>query len=264
MDKSTPIGIGVGLALVFIPIFLGTGAGAFFDIPSILMVLGGTIAALLVNYTVDDLKKMVAGIKGFFGFQPPELTQYVRSFTEMARLARREGLLALDKQLEQVEDDLTRFGLEMAVDGTDPKEIDAFMEQRINDALKEHKLLAKMLNSAGTFAPSFGMIGTLVGLIQMMQNLTDPAAIGAGMAIAMITTFYGALFANLFFLPMASKMGERVKLVEASGEIVRIGIIAIVRGDNPSVVEKRLSMYAGVKAGEEKEEGTEAPLAQAA
>ncbi len=262
MEKSTPIGIGVGLALIFFPIFMGSGTSTFFDIPSMLMVGGGTVAALLVNYSADDLKRMGGSLKGFLNFTPPDLVKHVASFTEMARVARREGLLALDRQLDKVEDELTRFGLEMAVDGTDPKEIDVFMEQRINESVKEYKLLAKMLNSAGTYAPSFGMIGTLVGLIQMMQNLTDPAAIGAGMAVAMITTFYGALFANLFFLPMASKAGERIKMVQMSGEIVRIGIIAIVRGDNPSIVEKRLSLYAGIDV--KAEEAANAPLAQAA
>ena len=261
MDKSAPIGLGLGIFLIFFPIFMGAGVATFFDVPSILMVLGGTIAALLVNFTVGDLKAFIAGLKAFFGFKPPDLGQYVEQFTDLARVARREGLLALDRKTQEVEDALIKFGLEMAVDGTDPKEIDVFMEQRITQDVKAYKLTAKMLTSAGTYAPSFGMIGTLVGLIQMMQNLTDPAAIGAGMAVAMVTTFYGAIFANLFFLPMAAKVGERIGLVEARGEIIRIGIIAIVRGDNPSIVEKRLALYAGVDISGEKAEGQ---VAQAA
>lgn len=261
-DKSAPIGLVLGLTLVFFPIFMGSGVATFFDVPSILMVLGGTVAALLVNFSLPDVRGMGGGLKGFFTFRPPELAQYVAQFTEMARLARREGLLVLDRKLREVDDEFVRFGLEMAVDGTDPKEIDVFMEQRIAQDIKQHRLLANMLMAAGTYAPSFGMIGTLVGLIQMMQNLTDPAAIGAGMAVAMVTTFYGALLANLFFLPMASKVGERIKRVEAKGEIIRIGIIAIVRGDNPSIVEKRLSLYAGIIPGAATE--TEQPIAQAA
>ena len=261
MDKSAPIGLGLGIALIFFPIFMGSGVATFFDVPSILMVLGGTIAALMVNFTMGDVKGFGGALKAFFSFSPPQLAQYVEQFTDLARLARREGLLALDRKTKEVDDPLIKFGLEMAVDGTDPKEIDVFMEQRINQDIKALKLSGKMLTSAGTYAPSFGMIGTLVGLIQMMQNLTDPAAIGAGMAVAMVTTFYGAIFANLFFLPMAAKVGERIKMVEARGEIVRIGIIAIVRGDNPSIVEKRLGLYAGIEAPAEAEGQT---LAQAA
>ncbi len=262
MDKSAPIGLLLGLFLIFFPIFMGSGVGTFFDVPSILMVGGGAIAALLVNFTLGDMKAFGGGLKEFFAFKPPTLDQYVEQFTDLARVARREGLLALDRKTKEVEDPLIKFGLEMAVDGTDPKEIDVFMEQRISSDLKAYRLTAKMLTAAGTYAPSFGMIGTLVGLIQMMQNLTDPAAIGAGMAVAMVTTFYGAIFANLMFLPMAAKVGERMGLLEARGEIIRIGIIAIVRGDNPSIVEKRLSLYVGVEPEAAKE--AEAPVAQAA
>lgn len=261
-DKSALIGLLLGLVLIYFPVFMGTGVATFFDVPSILMVFGGTVAALLVNFSLQEVKGMVKAIKEFFTFKPPQLDQYVSQFTELARLARREGLLALDRKLKEVDDELISFGLEMAVDGTDPKEIDVFMEQRLKQEVQGQRRLGKMLSSAGMYAPSFGMIGTLVGLIQMMQNLTDPSAIGAGMAVAMVTTFYGALFANLFFLPMAGKVGERIKLIEAQGEIVRIGIIAIVRGDNPSIVEKRLSLYAGVGASTAAE--ADPALAQAA
>jgi len=260
MDKTTLAGIGAGMALVYTPIFLGDGWITFFDIPSIIMVLGGMMAALFVNYQVEEMKNAVKGIKQFFSFTPPELHGYVPQFTEMARTARREGLLALDRQLQNIEDDLLRFGLEMAVDGTDVREIDAFMEQRVESELNTHMNLKKVLNSGAAYAPAFGMIGTLVGLIQMMQNLTDPAAIGSGMAVAMITTFYGALTANLFLIPMAGKVDNQINLLSRRGDMVRIGVIAIVRGDSPTLIEKRLSLYAGL--GDEQDQ--DAPLAQAA
>jgi chemotaxis protein MotA len=129
------------------------------------------------------------------------------------------------------------------------------MEQRIENQTSDYRRVAKMLSSAGAYAPSFGMIGTLIGLIQMMQNLSDPAAIGAGMAVAMITTFYGALFANLFFLPMSARAAGQAAQLANVGNIIRVGVIGIVRGDSPSVVEKRLALYVGgeAKGGEAEE-----------
>jgi chemotaxis protein MotA len=245
MKQTLAIGLVLGLVLIYFPIFTGDGVATFFDIPSILIVLGGTAAALLANYTLDEFKTLFSGMGKLFKFQEPELGKYVEEFTELSRVARREGLLALDRKMAEIDDELTRFGLEMAVDGTDAKEIDAFMEQRIENQTASYSMLARLLSSAGSYAPSFGMIGTLIGLIQMMQNLSDPAAIGAGMAVAMITTFYGALFANLFFLPMAARAGNQASALANVGNLIRVGVIGIVRGDSPSVVEKRLALYVG-------------------
>ncbi len=258
MKQTLIIGFVLGLALIYFPIFTGDGVATFFDIPSILIVLGGTTAALLANYTLDEFMVMVKKTGTMFTFKEPECAKYVQEFTELSRIARREGLLALDRKMAEIEDELTRFGLEMAVDGTDAKEIDAFMEQRIDNQKADYFMLSRLYSSAAAFAPSFGMIGTLIGLIQMMQNLSDPAAIGAGMAVAMITTFYGALFANLFFIPMAARAGNQAAAIANVGNIIRVGVIGIVRGDSPSVVEKRLSLYVGGEAASGADAGEEA------
>lgn len=261
MKQTLAIGLVLGLVLIYFPILTGDGVATFFDIPSILIVLGGTAAALLANYTLDEFKLLLSGFGMLFTFKEPDARGYVSEFTELSRMARREGLLALDRQMQEIDDELTRFGLEMAVDGTDAQEIDAFMEQRIDNQTADYRKVAQLLGSAGAYAPSFGMIGTLIGLIQMMQNLSDPAAIGAGMAVAMITTFYGALFANLFFLPMSARAAGQAAQLANVGNIIRVGVIGIVRGDSPSVVEKRLALYVGGEAGGG---GEEAELKKAA
>ena len=245
MEKSTPIGLGLGFALIFAAIFLGGDWLTFVDLPSVLIVVGGTIAALLVAYSIDELKVVVPGLQRLLKFNPPDLNQYVELFADLSRTARREGLLALDRRLGELDDEFIRFGLEMAVDGIEEQEIAEMLQVRIMEEFRPMQLFAKIMNSAGTFAPSFGMIGTLIGLVQMMQNLTDPTQIGAGMAVAMLTTLYGAVLANLVFLPLANKIKVQLALLQKAREMTRVGILSIVRGDSPSMIERRLQMLAG-------------------
>ncbi len=247
MEKTTPLGLLLGFALIFAAIFLGGNWLTFVDIPSILIVVGGTIAALLVAYSLDELKIAVPCLQNLLKFSPPDLQQYVQLFSELSRTARREGLLALDRRLGELDDDFIRFGLEMAVDGIEEQEIAEMLQARMTEELRPQQLFAKIMNSAGTFAPSFGMIGTLIGLVQMMQNLTDPTQIGAGMAVAMLTTLYGAILANLVFLPLANKAKVQLAQLQKAREVTYVGILSIVRGDSPSMIEKRLQMLAGVQ-----------------
>lgn len=243
MEKSTPIGLVAGFGLIFGAIFLGDGWATFFDPAALTIVLGGTVAALLVGFSLAELKAMPKAFKEFFGFRPPDLNQHVELLAELARVARREGLLALDRRLDQARDPLVRLGLEMTVDGVEAEEIEEMLRTRIEEGLGERKLLARFCDMAAIYAPAFGMIGTLIGLIQMLQNLNDPAAIGPAMAVAMITTFYGALLANLVFLPMAGKVKEQRKALAREGEVILSGILGLVRGESPGLLERRLRLY---------------------
>lgn len=245
MEKGTVIGIGAGLALVFLPILTGAGTSTFFDIPSILLVLGGTVAALLINFTLDEVKQVPGGVKEFFSFQAPDMNGFVKQFGELSRVARREGVLALDRQIDDIDDDVMKMGLEMIVDGIEEKEVTELLDVRIKQEIRARRLTGDVFNQAGLYAPSFGMIGTLIGLIQMLQALDDPAKIGAGMSVAMITTFYGALFANLFFLPFSAKMKVQTSEVQKARNLVKVGILSIVKGDSPTMVEKRLRLFIG-------------------
>lgn len=229
---------------------------------SIVLVLGGTVCALLVGFSMNEMKQVLPGVKAFFSFSTPDLANYVEEFSKLSRTARREGLLALDRRITELEDEFMSFGLQMAIDGIEEEAIEKLMNQKVREDLRRRNFIAKFFTTAGTYCPAFGMIGTLIGLIQMLQNLTDPSQIGAGMAMALITTFYGALFANLIFLPMADKMKTQVKDVLKVREMIQAGVMAIVQGDGPSMIEKRLRLYLGDTSGGE--EGEEAELAQAA
>lgn len=243
MEKSTPIGLVSGLVLVYGAIFLGDGWTTFFDPASLLLVVGGTAAALMVSFSLDELKIIPQTMKDFFNYESPNLPDYITELTELARLSRREGLLALDRRLAETEDEFMTFGLEMAVDGIDEVEITKLMRSKLDMEMKQRLFGSKFFNTAGTFAPAFGMIGTLIGLIQMMQNLADPSAIGAGMAVAMITTFYGALLANLIFLPFATKMKTQALELAETRELILSGVLGIVQGESPSMIEKRLKLF---------------------
>lgn len=243
MDKSTSIGIGAGLVLIYGCIFLDSGWATFFDLISIIIVGGGTVAALLATHSFDELKQVPVGLKRFFSYRSQDLSTYLATFTEYSRVARREGLLALDRRLGDEPDAFVRFGLELAIDGIDETEIDELMKLRITAEAKQRQLLSKIFVNAGTYAPAFGMLGTLIGLIQMMQNMTDPSQIGSGMAVALVTTFYGALLANLIFLPLSSKLKTQATELVRARQMVHAGVLSIVRGDSPSMIEKRLQSF---------------------
>lgn len=262
-EKALPIGLALGFILIYGTIFMGDGWMTFFDIPSLVIVLGGTVAGLLVGFPMEEVKKAPQLLKMMFGHATPDLRGYVDEFTELSRVARREGLLALDRRMAEIEDEYLSFGLEMAIDGVEEDAIQKLMGQKLKGDLEVWQLGPKFFNASGTYCPAFGMIGTLIGLIQMMQNLSDPSQIGAGMATALVTTFYGALFANLVFLPMAAKMKTQMGEVAKAREMVQIGVLAIVQGDAPSMIEKRMKLFLG-EAGDEGEGEWDAELAQAA
>lgn len=243
MEKSTPIGLAAGFLLLYGVIFMDSGWRTFFDPLSIIIVLGGTVSALLVTHTFGEMKQVLPGVKEFFAFNPPSLHEYLDTFTEYSRVARREGLLALDRRLHDNPDPFVRFGLEMAVDGIEEDEIDELLRMRINEEAKQRQFLSKFFINGSMYAPAFGMLGTLIGLIQMMQNMSDPSQIGAGMAIALVTTFYGALLANMVFLPMSSKMKTQAADIMKARQMIRTGVLAIVRGESPSMIEKRLQSF---------------------
>ena len=254
MRKSTSIGLISGFVLITGAILLGNTWGKFFDPASLLMVVGGTAAAVVVNYSFDDLKRVIEMTQDLFAFEPPSLQRRLDQITNMARTARREGVLALDRHIDDVDDELLEFGLEMAVDGMGEDEIAGMLDQRIAEMKGKRQLVADFFTQAGTYAPAFGMIGTLIGLIQMLNNLDDPSKIGSGMATALITTFYGALLANLAFLPLGDRARKQNELRGKAHYITREGILAIARGDSPRMIEQRLGFLAEDETDEEAED----------
>lgn len=240
MDLATILGIISGLGLVFFSIMSKGNIGIFIDIPSFMIVAGGTGAAIFVNFNMEEVFGVFSVLRKVFTTEEDSGLETVNIFQDLAKKARREGILAVDKSLSKVEDDFMRKGLEMAIDGTEPETIREVMQSELEYTMERHKKGQKIFMSLGEYSPAFGMIGTLIGLIIMLRNLDDPSSIGGGMATALITTFYGALMGNLIFLPIAGKLQIRSNEEIIQKEMIIEGVLAIQNGEHPRNITKKL------------------------
>ncbi|MCH7755631.1 motility protein A [candidate division KSB1 bacterium] len=243
MDKGTLIGIGAGLGLVIVSMSMGGGVAAFIDIPSLMIVLGGTIAATLVNFPMGDVIGVMKVTQKVIKEEIMPSSKYIDQIVDISKKARTNGLLAIEEDLNNVDEDFMRVTLQHVVNGTENEDLGKLMDAELAIMTQRHKIGQRMYSAMGTYAPAFGMIGTLIGLIQMLQNLEDPASVGPGMAMAMITTFYGALFANLFFLPMAGKLKLRSEQEIQFKEMLLMGVMAIQAEESPRVIQSKLVTY---------------------
>lgn len=247
MDIATVVGIVIGLGAIIWGIMLNGSLTAFIDYPSMFIVFGGTFAAVLVNYPLSDVIKVIQVTKNVFLHKDVSAAEVIQGFVQYAELARKEGILALENEAENAVDPFVKKGLQLAVDGTDPELLRTIMDTELSHLEDRHKLGQGMFEVFGALSPAFGMIGTLIGLINMLKTLDDPTQIGAGMAVALITTFYGAVFANLFCIPMTGKLKNRSQTEMLVKEIVVEGIMSIQSGDNPRVVEEKLKSFLSPK-----------------
>lgn len=244
MDITTGLGIILGAILIFI---LGVGVdklGLFWDPPSVAIVLGGTVAALLGSYPFNMLTTMFKHIKiVFFGKGYPT-KQLIDTLEEMAQLARKNGLLALEEKANEIDDPFFKEGIMMIVDATEAEAVRATLENELDIMSERHEELAGMYEKGAAFAPSFGMIGTLVGLVKMLYEMgKEGFDIGPAMATALITTFYGCILANLIFNPIAKKLRIRNDDEVLYKQIMIEGILAIQAGDNPKVLKEKLATF---------------------
>jgi len=244
MDMSTLIGIGAGMGLVLIAIIQGGGGIALFiNIPSLMITVGGTIGATLINFPLPQVIKVIGVVKKVFFNKETSPEETILTLVEFARIARRDGVLALEDRIGETEDVFFRKAIQLVVDGTPPETIREILSIDLNSLQERHKMGQNIFSTMGTYAPAFGMIGTLIGLIQMLPSLEDPSNIGQGMATALITTFYGVLMANLVFLPIAGKLRVRSEQEILIKQLIIEGVVAIQSGDNPRVVEDKLKSF---------------------
>ncbi|MCG8607770.1 motility protein A [bacterium] len=243
MDKSTLIGIVTGVLLIAISILIGAGGGAFIDIPSLLVVLGGTVAATLINFPLSDVIGVMKVTAKVMSHSSRPTEEYISRMVDISKKARTNGLLSIEEDLNSIDEDFLKISLQHVVNGTEPQDLQGIMRAELAIMGKRHKIGQKMFTAMGTYAPAFGMIGTLIGLIKMLQNLEDPAAIGPGMAMAMVTTFYGAFFANLFFLPMAGKLKQRSEEEVQFKEMILMGVLSVQAEESPRVIHNKLLSY---------------------
>jgi chemotaxis protein MotA len=243
MDIATLFGIIAGVGCVLTAILMGSTVELFFHVPSMMVVVGGTIASTLINFPIKKVLSVAKVVKNVFLFRLPLYTNIIRQIVDFAMLSRREGLLALESKLEDLEDPFMAKGIRLIIDGFPTETVREILETDVDQATNRHLTGKGILDSMGAAAPAFGMIGTLIGLVQMLQALDSPDQIGGGMAVALITTFYGALLSNLVFIPLAGKLGQREKEEYLIRQIIIEGVLAIQAGDQPQLVEEKLKSF---------------------
>ncbi|MGI6458602.1 MAG: motility protein A [Candidatus Hydrogenedentales bacterium] len=243
MDIATLVGLISGVTLVVVSILMGGNPGVFWSSSSVVIVMGGTLAATLINFPLGDVLSVMNTVKNAFFHKdvPPE--SLIPRLVSFATIARREGILALESHAGEAEDEFLEKSVQLAIDGTAPELIKDILTTELAFMEDRHAMGQSILMAMGTFAPAFGMIGTLIGLVQMLATLDDPSKIGEGMAVALLTTLYGALLANMVFLPGAGKLKVRTSNELLAKELVIEGILSIQSGDNPRVVEQKLKAF---------------------
>jgi chemotaxis protein MotA len=243
VDIATLIGLAAAFGLVGWSIQSGGNLSGFVNLSAAAIVLGGTFGSLLVNFPMSRLIGLVSILRKTLIFAQPRPDDVITKMVLYAERARREGMLALEDDSETETDDFLRKGLRLAVDGTDPQLLEKILQTDVQQIENRHSEGARILAAGGTFAPAFGMIGTLIGLVSMLTTLSDPAQIGSGMATALVTTFYGAVLANALFLPLAGKLETRSREEILNKDMIIDGIMAIQSGDSPRIVEEKLKSF---------------------
>jgi chemotaxis protein MotA len=244
MDLATILGTLMGFGLVLFAMATGPGGIAIFvHVPSMVIVFGGTIAVTMMCFPMSDIKSiakvmLVTAVRK--GTTPAD---EIERIVEYANLARKEGLLALETKLEEVKDSFFSKGIQLVIDGFGAETVRDIMELEADWQRQRHGTGKKIMDQMGAFAPAFGMIGTLVGLVQMLQDLSDPSMIGQGMATALLTTLYGAMLSNMMFLPLSGKLEILAGSEGLLRDLMIEGIVAIQSGEKPALIKEKLKGF---------------------
>lgn len=244
MERGTLIGVIAGLVLIIGGALLASGDLTIYgDLASVFITIGGSLASVLIATPWDRMKSVIPIMRMTFQTMDVDAAATVETLVTFAEKARREGVLSLEDDVEEITDAFLKKAIQLVVDGTDPDIVRRIMYNEITQMEERHGQYKKILDDWGYFAPSFGMIGTLIGLIAMLRNLEDKSSIGKGMGTALITTLYGAMLANWILLPMASKLDLYNKMDVLMKEIVVEGVLSIQAGDNPAILRERLNSF---------------------
>lgn len=243
MDLGTVVGVIMAFALILASILLGSSLGPFIDIPSVIIVIGGAICATMISIPLSRVKGVMGVFKKAVLHKAQKPQKLIEDLVNFAEIARRDGILSLESQCKTIEDPFIVRGIQMAVDGTDPELIEQIMTTELDNLVERHENGKAILDTIGKYGPAFGMIGTLVGLVAMLSNMSDPSQIGAGMAVALLTTLYGAMLSNCVALPIADKLAKRSAEEVLLKTIIIKGVMSIQSGDNPRVVEQKLKTF---------------------
>ena len=247
MDLTTLIGLVAGFAVVVLGIQQSGSITTFIDLPSVFVTVGGSICATIISFPLNELVGVIGVVKKTIFTKAQPVSETIATLVSFAERARREGILALERHMEEIEDEFLAKGIQLAVDGTEPELMRNILTTELDYVEKRHASGQLVFNTLGALAPAFGMIGTLIGLVLMLKTMSDPSTIGPNMAVALITTFYGALMANLICIPLEKKLKRRSEEEMLVKEMMIEGILSIQSGDNPRIVEQKLTSFVSPK-----------------
>lgn len=243
MDVATFSGLVLGVGLMLWAMSSRVSLDTYLDVPSVAIVLGGSTAAALISFPLKDVVGVVKVLRNAFFTRPRSPQKLIGELVGYAEKARRDGILSLEDLTRDMDDEFIVRGIQMVVDGTDPELIEQIMASELDAMAERHAAGKAVFDAVGKYGPAFGMIGTLIGLVVMLKNMDDPNAIGPGMAVALLTTLYGALLANLVALPIADKLARRSQEELLLKTIILKGMMSIQSGDNPRIVEHKLRTF---------------------
>lgn len=243
LDRSSVIGFVSGFTLILLAIVLQGSLMVFASMSSFLIVAGGVLAATMVNYNYENIKNSFQTIIKMMGLKSVDLRTDMELMRMFAKKARTDGILILDDEIPSIDNDFLKNGLQLAVDGYSQESLAHILDDEIQSQKRQLSISVKVLDSMSEYAPAFGMIGTLIGMILMLQNISDPESLGAGLAVALITTLYGTIFANMILGPLAGKLEYLSKLDLNRKEMFRVGILSMVEEENPRIMENKMLIY---------------------
>jgi chemotaxis protein MotA len=241
MDIATVLGLVVGSILIVGSIAAGGSLLLFVNLPSVLIVVGGTFATAFIRFGMADVINSSKVVMNTFFNKISNPQQVIQEIVNLANIARKNGLIVLEQQ--PIEDIFLKKAIMYCVDGHEAEFIEEVLKKEVSLTVERHDVGRKVFSGMGDAAPAFGMIGTLIGLVQMLANMSDPASIGPSMAVALLTTMYGAVMANVIFLPLADKLALRSQEEERTRRLIIEGVLGILKGINPRVMEEFLETF---------------------
>lgn len=243
MDIATIFGLGFGVFCVVYSIVITGEVGSYFDPGSILITIGGGLASTIISYRLSEIAKIIQVVSKAFASKQVSPEDTIRLLVELSQKARREGLLALETEQERIDDDYIKQSLQLIVDGVEPETIRESMDLELANLEARHVKGQGLFKTMASLFPAWGMIGTLIGLINMLKTLNDPSSVGPSMAVALITTFYGSVLANFVCTPIANKLALKSKEEIQLKEMIIEGILSIQAGENPRIMEHKLKTF---------------------
>ncbi len=245
MDLGTIIGLLAGIACVIISISIGGELGSYWNLPSVFITVGGGICSTLISFRLKDVLSVFKVSRHIFLDKTSSATEIIAMMVKLSEKTRREGLLSIEPELEEMEDPFIKQSLQLVVDGIESETIQDFMDTEIENMQSRHRKGIDIFNMMGAIFPAWGMIGTLIGLINLLLKLEDPAQIGPSMSVALVTTFYGSFLSNFICLPIAGKLKMKSDEEVNQKEMIAEAVISIQAGENPKMLEQKLSIFLG-------------------